>query len=275
MTFRADLHCHSTCSDGSFSPRELIDLAIEAGLQALSITDHDTVEAYELAKPYAEEKGLILLPGAEFSAHFEHVNVHILAYCFDVNHGEILRLCKRHQERRRERNLRILEKLGKEGFKIDPEELFSLPSNALGRPHIAALLIQKGYVKDFSEAFHFYIGDGKKCYAEGAPLGIEETLEAIHAAKGLAMLAHPHLYKERAFPLKVLSFPFDGLEVEYALMNNRQNASWIRIAKKRSLLATGGSDFHGASKPHISLGASTISWERFEPLFKHFKGISN
>lgn len=270
MTFRADLHCHSTCSDGTFTPQELVDMALQNGLQALSITDHDSIDAYHMAKTYAEEKGLILLPGVEFSANLQNKSVHILGYCFDVNHPAILHLCKKHHERRLERNLKILENLENEGLKIDPKELFSIPSSTLGRPHIAALLIQKGYVKDFSEAFHLYLGDGKKCYAEGTPIGIADTLDAIHAAKGLAVLAHPHLYKERAFVLKILTFPFDGLEVEYALMNESQNASWIKLAKKRPLLLTGGSDFHGTSKPNISLGSRTISWEKFEPLFKHF-----
>lgn len=267
MTFLADLHCHSTCSDGSLSPAELVDLALATHLQGLSITDHDSIEAYPAIISYGQSKGISILPGVEFSAHHEKQSVHILAYSFDPTHPSILSLCKKHKERRQERNQLIIKNLQQEGFNISHEELNATHSAAIGRPHIARLLVEKGCVPDILTAFKLYLGDGKKCYAVGTPVSAIETLEVIHAARGLAMIAHPHLFRNHSFVKRLLQLPFDGIECYYARMRAEQNAPWVSLATSRQLLITGGSDFHTTAH---ALGSTTIAWNDFEPLLNHF-----
>lgn len=267
--FKADLHCHSTCSDGTCTPFEILDLAKKIGLRGLSITDHDSVLAYPAALEKAKELDLYLIPGVEFSSHHKNQSVHILAYSFDYTHPAIHALCEKHKRRRLDRNLKILDKLKTVGFLIDPEELLALSFATLGRPHIAYLMMQKKYVPDIATAFKLYLGDGKKCYVAGDQISLEETLATIKTANGLAVLAHPHLYNSYKTVKKLLEFSFDGLECSYANMTLEQNQPWIELAKEKNLMITGGSDFHGDVKPTIQLGATSIPWELFVPLLTH------
>lgn len=269
--FRADLHCHSNYSDGSSTPAELIKLAIETKLQGLSITDHDTVDAYPDALRVAGKNQLLMIPGVEFSTEFQKQSVHILGYSFDYTHPQLLKLCQQHQARRLERNLLILEKLRKEGFIIEPDELLKNSSSTIGRPHIAKALVDKGYIPDIATAFQNYLGDTKKCYVAGQSPTIEDTLSVIHAAQGFAILAHPHVYHNRSFIRKLLTFPFDGLEAEYANMQPKDNQPWLTLAQENNLLHTGGSDYHGSMKPMIMLGATTVGESLFKKLLAQFQ----
>lgn len=265
-----DLHTHTTCSDGSFTPEELIDLAIKNGLQGLSITDHDSISAYPETLNMAKTKGIILIPGVEFSCHYKDKSVHILGYSFNFTNSELLALCQRHKERRTSRNLKILEKLKACNIEITEEELNTSTSGVVGRPHIAKLIVEKKHASDIAEAFRIYLGDGKKGYVSGEVFTIEETLQALHAAGGLAVLAHPHLYYNHQFVREVMKHPFDGIESEYAQMPPDKNAPWIAYAKEHHLLMTGGSDFHGSIKPQLPLGATQVSLEQIKPLLTQF-----
>lgn len=267
-----DLHCHSTCSDGTYTVKELLELAVQIGLKGLSITDHDTLGAYPEALVLGEQLGLQVIPGVEFSTHDQGKSVHVLGYSFDITSSGLLQLCQRHQARREERNLQILEKLKSKDIHILPEELaVSSSIHTIGRPHIAKLLVDKGVVPDIPTAFQRFIGDGKSCYVQGPTFSTEETIEAIHQAKGLAVLAHPHLQNSRSFVKNLLQYPFDGLECEYAQMPPSQNTFWIKLAKEKNLLMTGGSDFHGSVKPTLKLGASFTSEENFAPFLAHYR----
>ncbi len=262
-TFRADLHCHSCYSDGTDTPQQLIDLAIASGLSGLSITDHDTVGAYEVAFPYAATKDFPLLVGVEFSASYQGDPVHILGYGFSLDSPAIQALCQRHQTRRQERNSNILEKLDGMGIHLNPEEL---TGKTIGRPHIALLLMKQGVVKTIKEAFDRYLGEGKLAYDPGTPVSVEETIETIHAGNGKAMIAHPHLLKKRATINFVLQQPFDGLEGYYARFAPNQEQKWVNIAKEKNWLITGGSDYHGSVKPQNQLGTSWVGKETFDAL---------
>lgn len=265
MEFRADLHCHSTYSDGQLSPTELVRHAHQLGLQGLSITDHDTVEAYtEEVFALAHSLGIILCTGVEFSCQIHCVSIHVLGYGFDPSSSVLLTLCKRHQLRRMHRNLNILKKLKEHGMMISEEELkHKVPTNVIGRPHIALLMIEKGYVSSIAEAFNFYIGDGKSCFDPGEAFSVDETIEVIHAAHGKAFIAHPHLIKRKKILRELLNKPFDGLEAYYGAFQHHDNQKWLTIAKEREWLISGGSDFHGELKPYIGLGASWVNEETF------------
>lgn len=272
--FRADLHCHSTCSDGTLSPVEIVHLAKRIGLSALSITDHDTIEAYKTAIPAAKEIGLALLTGVEFSAMLNDTSVHILGYGFSATDLTIQSLCDQHTERRYHRNKQMLELLAKHGMPITEEELLAACSmdaqhpfkHSTGRPHIALAMIKKGYINNVYDAFARYLGEGKPCFAQGASFSVEETLNVIHKANGIAIIAHPHLQKSNRIIKKLLEMNFDGMESYYGNFPPQRHQKWIKIATNKNWLITGGSDFHGSIKPHIPLGCSWINEERFQIL---------
>lgn len=266
--FRADLHCHTIFSDGSSSPEELIRQAKQVGLSGLSITDHDSIDAYQIAPQVAKEQQLLLGSGAEFSCAYEDSNIHVLAYDFDIHNSSLKEFCEKHRQRRKERNHIILEKLKKKNMALDEDEL-NRKGHMIGRPHIAQLLMEKGYVGSTKEAFQLYIGDLKSCYHRGPGFTIEETLSLIHEAKGKAFIAHPHLLRSASTLRNLLKMPFDGIECHYARMPPDQERKWIKMAKEKHLLMSGGSDYHGDVTDHNPLGSSWVDEENFHKIFQH------
>ena len=252
------------------NPKDLIDLAIKIGLSALAITDHDTVDAYKIAAPYAREKNFCLGTGVEFSCEFKSQSVHVLGYDFSLDSPGFLSYCARQQDKRVHRNLEILEKLQSLKIKISKEDLFLSQENAstTGRPHIAAAMVRKGYVKSIQEAFQLYLGDNKSCFVPGVPFPVEEALLVIHEAGGKAFVAHPHLYPDSSIIRAVLTLPFDGIECYYGRSSPDRTRRWRKIAQQKGLLMSGGSDFHGEAKPHISLGCTYVGKEVFSAIFE-------
>lgn len=269
MEYRADLHCHSTFSDGSYSPIGLLELAKEVGLSAISITDHDTLAAYsDSLFAAARELGITLFTGVEFSAQYQgKTSIHVLGYNVQRTE-EIETFCLRHVNRRFERNRAILRNLSRLSFPIAEEELYEIEEGTVvGRPHIAEIMVKKGYVSTSSEAFNRFLGEGQCCYASGPVITIEETIRAIHQAGGKAFLAHPHFIRNKRFLHSLSSFPFDGFECYYALLSPDKEKTWVERALREGKLMSGGSDFHGASKPHLFLGCSWTCKEDVEKIF--------
>jgi len=264
--FRADLHCHTTCSDGSDPPLALLQLAKQVGLQGLSITDHDTAEAYtpELFLE-ARAVGIRLLPGIEISSELEDLSVHILGYGYDLDAPELKEFLRLMQQRREVRNRAILRNLAQHKLPISEEEL-KASHQTVGRPHIAQLMVKKGYVQTTADAFEYYLREGGLCYAPGIKCTPREVIDQIHQVKGKAVLAHPHFFKKGPFLRKLLALPFDGLECYYGNLAKSQELPWLKIAQERGLIATGGSDYHGALKPHVPLGSSWVDEATFEVL---------
>ena len=255
--FRADLHVHTSCSDGMETPRSILDLAKAARLSGLSITDHDTIQAYtpELFRA-AGELGLELLMGVEISSEWENQTVHILAYAFDLKLQSFL---DQVLLRRKDRNRRILEKLKKKGIEIDEEELHSSgPAQIVGRPHIAKAMVKKKAVASTQEAYDRYLKDDACCYAPGGKFTPHEVCEAIHRQKGKAVLAHPHFLKRGRFLKEILALPFDGIECYYGRLPKAEETPWLKIARERGWIATGGSDYHG-NQPFDIIGSSWVT----------------
>lgn len=270
--FRADLHIHSTFSDGTLDPETLIVRAKDAGLQGLSITDHDTIAAYPEAFLYAEKAGLLLLPGAEFSSVHNEEPVHVLAYGFPINSPEIKALVDLQIDFRKERNVCILENLKKMfGFEITLEKK---EIGSLGRPHIARALMERGIVSSIKEAFDKYLGEGKKAWAPGTKLTVEEVIAWIQKARGKAILAHPHLINRRKVLRELLKMPFDGIECYYANFLLHEAKRFLEIASEKKWIVSGGSDFHGDNKPYSRIGSSFIGKETFLFLYDHFQAAS-
>jgi predicted metal-dependent phosphoesterase TrpH len=272
QVFRADLHCHSTFSDGSQTPEEIIRQAKDLGLSGLSITDHDTIKAYDTAFSLAADYDLELIPGVEFSAMHRGHSVHILGYSFSTKNLLIQQLCHKHSQRRIHRYKTILELLARENMPISEKELGEhYPSHTtIGRPHIALTMIKKGYVKSIEEAFFRFLAEGKSCYVKGESFSVEETIRTIHQGGGLAIIAHPHLMKKPDILKDLLGMNFDGIEGYYGNFNIEENKRWIDIGKKKKWVITGGSDFHGNIKPQITLGRSWIDQPTFHFLKQHF-----
>lgn len=274
--FRADLHCHTTCSDGSESPEAVIRLAKEIGLSGLSITDHDSTAAYDHALQLAGD--LKLLPGVEFSTMHKGVSIHLLAYSCVLNHPVINQLCDKHHQRREARNREILAKLKEHNMPVTEEEISTtIPPElrdkhrTIGRPHIAYVMMQKGYVTSITDAFKKWIGEDRPCFSPGISISTEETIQIIHEAKGLAVIAHPHLIEETHVLHDLYRMNFDGIECYYAKFAMDLQQRWIKVANKRNWLITGGSDFHGSIKPNIPLGCSWVNEDLFTPLWQHYK----
>jgi len=266
--FRADLHCHTMCSDGILTPEGIISKAKEIGLCGLSITDHDSIDAYQTAPLAAKEKQILLGSGVEFSCAYEDLTIHILAYDFDVKNPSLIAFCEKHRQRRKDRNHIILEKLKQHKIVLDEDELNQM-GNMIGRPHIAKLLVKKGFVGSVREAFQHYIGDHKSCFYRGPGFSIEETLSLIHEAGGKAFIAHPHLLRSSSTVRNLLKMPFDGIECYYARIPADQERKWIKMAKDRNLLVSGGSDYHGEINDHNALGNSWVDEENFHKIFQH------
>lgn len=268
MDYRADLHCHTTCSDGTMTPSEVLHLAKEKGLSGLSITDHDTLDAYsEETYALAKELGIDLFIGVEFSTRYHKFSVHILGYGVEKT-DKLLSFCKEHKRRRDHRNKQILEKLRNLSLVVTEEELAAKKTGEIvGRPHIAQIMVEKGYVRSIQDAFDRYIGDRKCCFVEGEPFGVQETIDAIHAANGKAFIAHPHLIQKSGILRILLGMNFDGIECYYSLLYHEMEKKWLKVAKEKNWLISGGSDFHGAVKPQVTLGCSWVDRETVEKIF--------
>jgi predicted metal-dependent phosphoesterase TrpH len=245
------------------------------GFVGMSIVDHDSIEAYDEGCLYAADQGLIFLPGVEISAKCRDEPIHVLGYSFDPHSSIMLEACLTHRRRREVRNQKILDNLAREGLKVAMEEVIARSpiTTTYGRPHMALVMVDKGYVPDVASAFRLYLAKGKRCYAEGEKWTVSEAIEVIHGARGLAVLAHPHLIKA-GFPLEqLLSHPFDGIEAYYGTLGPFRHRPWCEIAQRSSLFVTGGSDFHGSVKPEHPFGSSWAPEETLDLLHKHFLSL--
>jgi predicted metal-dependent phosphoesterase TrpH len=258
MTARYDLHVHSEYSDGTDSPIVLLNKIKEIGFQGISITDHDTIDAYsEDLFAHAKKLEIQLITGVEFSSHYDGNGVHILGYFFDWKNQALIDFCKEHFERRKKRNELILKLLSKHGMDISMEELYLGDGKSIGRPHIAKLLVEKGYAETMGDVFHQWIGDGKPCFQRGVVFSIQKTIEIIRKAKGKAVLAHPILLKRHTLIRQILKEgSFDGIEAYYARFSQKQNEEMVKIGEKGRFIMTGGSDYHGENKPLSRVGSA-------------------
>ncbi len=255
---RIDLHTHSTFSDGTMTPHALLKKAHLLGLHGLSITDHDSTTSFLEGYTVAKEYGLILIPGIEMSTEFQNESIHVLGYAHNPYSDVLQAACRLHQMRREERNKEMIERLQKKGVQITYDEVLSqFPEvETYGRPHIAQILVQKGYATTIQEVFKKYLGSGKPCYVPGKRWTTLEAIELIKKASGFAILAHPHLVLRYQRVQELMRLPFDGLEGYYANFSLDDSKRYIKLAEAKNILITGGSDFHGSVKPQNILGSS-------------------
>lgn len=275
---RVDLHLHTSFSDGSLSPAEVLALAKQARVTALAITDHDIVDGLPEAFQAGAELGIDVIPGVEISSRHGNSELHILGYFLDWKDPELNRRLATLRESRHTRNPRIIQKLNELGLDLTYEEVRTLAGPAsVGRPHIARVLMNKGYVTSAKDAFDRYLAEGKSAYVERDLPSPADAIAWIKAAHGVAVLAHPTWVKESAEGLlklceKLKVEGLGGVEVHYSTHNKRQTSEYLNLAKQLDLLVTGGSDFHGITKPDIEVGVGrgslNVSEKLLDPLKK-------
>lgn len=258
---QADLHCHTTASDGLLSPKEVVRLAAEAGLQAVGITDHDTIAGWKEAEVAGTEARLEIVRGIELSAEWDGLEVHILGYELDAESPSLKEHLNGLRTARHRRMLKIIEQLGLLGIRIRAEEVYRIATGeSIGRPHLAQVLMDRGYAESIREAFERYLGQGAPAYVPRFKLSPEEGIELVRAAKGVAVLAHPGVGKlDERIPAWVEA-GLQGLEVSHSEHGPDEERRCRAIAENLHLVMTGGSDFHGEErKPGVTVGGWGVS----------------
>ena len=255
-----ELHTHSVYSDGTATPAELVQMAVERRLKGFALTDHDTLEGVPEAMQYGQELGMPVISGIEISVKHQEYSLHILGYGIDPKNQALLGWLARLQEGRIERNRNILDKLSKMGLPITEEELEQVSGcGQTGRPHIARLMQDKGYVSCTQQAFKVYLGRNKPAWCSRLSYSASEAIAMLHQAGGLAVLAHPGMIdkKMNVQPLliqELVERGLDGLEVFYPTHNSRVKKRLQILARKYNLLCTGGSDYHGDQHGRLFAG---------------------
>lgn len=260
MNSYVDLHAHSTASDGTLPPREVIRLAKSSGLSAVALTDHDTIAGIADAADEAKAIGIDFLPGIEISCDYPPGTMHILGYGVDPASPVLTDMNRRLVEGRDNRNPKIIERLRELNVAITMDEVEAEANGVIGRPHIAAILLRKGYVSSIKQAFNEYLAPGGKAYFDKERLTSKQALRMILQSHGLPVLAHPvQLRTTNDLELEtvvknLLDQGLAGIEVIHSDHDAGMVEKYIRLADRYNLLKTGGSDFHGHNKAAINLG---------------------
>jgi predicted metal-dependent phosphoesterase TrpH len=259
-----DLHSHTTESDGTLSPEELVKAGKEAGLEALAVTDHDTFAGYEAALPYAVAADLRLICGIELSTKVPNgprAAVHLLGYFLEGEPSSaFLAWLQQMQESRRDRNRRLSLRLQSMGMDIRLDEVEALGRTMTGRPHFARLMVEKGYVPHYRAAFDLYLDESAPGYVDRDEPGLEEAIRRIADAGGVSSIAHPVRLgfddpdREEALLARMADRGLTAIEAFHSDHDQPTTDRYLRIAEKYGLKITGGSDFHGDNKPDVQLG---------------------
>jgi len=262
-----DLHSHTNESDGTFTPAELVELALRVGLDALAITDHDTITGYEKAVLIAEQAGLDLLCGIELNTKMgasdtsEGRTAHMLAYFPGGSpSGEFRQWLTVQQTARGTRNRKLAESLQSRGLDITLAEVEARGRSLAGRPHFARILVDKGYARNSQDAFDRFIGEQAPCFVERESISTERAIEIVRHSHGVPVLAHPVRLglprdREKEAIVRFKEAGLLGLEIYHSEHPPALQAHYRQLAEELELLPTGGSDFHGAIKPDVQLGA--------------------
>lgn len=243
----ADLHMHSSYSDGALTPEELIENAQIKKIKYISITDHDSIESQYVTKNKYDD--LTIIPGVEFSAKYEELEIHILGYFVDINNNLLKITLDKVKKNRINRTKKIIQKLNHNDINISFDELLATDKTSIGRGNIACLMVKKGYAKNYKEAFNNYLAKGRLAYVEGEKLEVREVLKVIEESGGISVLAHPgKMCKDTKIEKIIKNFKvygLKGLEVYHPSHTKEQIITFYNMSKKYKLLITGGSDYHG------------------------------
>jgi 3',5'-nucleoside bisphosphate phosphatase len=256
-----DLHLHTTASDGVRSPSEIVNYAKAKGLQAIAVTDHDTIEGLEEAVTEGQRIGFEVIPGIEISAEHSPGSMHLLGYFLDIHHPLLNERLAYLQKARAERNPKIVENLNRLGVKISYDEVVKASGGGqVGRPHFAQVLLEKGYVRTFQEAFERFLKKGASAYVDKVRFRPAEAIHFIREAGGVAVVAHPNtlgVNGSKAFEallLQLIREGLEGIEVHYPEHSPSETAQYKFLAEKHGLVITGGTDYHGIEGTDLDIG---------------------
>ena len=285
-----DLHTHSTASDGSFTPAELIRHATSKNLVTIALTDHDCTDGLDAALTKGQQAGIEVIPGLEISADFDQGTMHILGFFVNWKDENFQKQLKKLQEARALRNPEISRKLQELGLDITYEEVVAASGGGqVGRPHFAKVLVQKRHVTSMKEAFERYLKKDAPAYVEKFRFSPKKAIEMIHQAGGVAVLAHPFTLRlsssqmEQDLLTELIQAGLDGIETYYSQNNPQDTIHYLKLCETYGLLPSGGSDFHGTHKPEVDLGVGRgdlcVPYDLLEPLREkarqHVRGSSS
>lgn len=274
MSGRADLHLHTTASDGTWSPAELIQAVADVGLSCIAVTDHDTVAGVMEAQEAGREHGVEVIPGVELSVEHSGTEVHLLGYFIDPTDSTLLKTLSVYQSGRAQRIERMVQRLREHGCTITVDDVMVYAGDgSVGRPHVARALVQHGFADSVPDAFARWLGEGRPGYVPRDRLPLPEAIQLIHRTGGVAVCAHPGLLKATDLVESMRVYGLDGIEVVHSAHDLRMQQRFNVYAIKTGLARTGGSDSHGPGvKKGLYLGEYTIPLEWVERLKSRRRG---
>jgi hypothetical protein len=277
-----DLHLHTTASDGVRSPSEIVNYAKTKGLQAIAVTDHDTIEGLEEAVTEGQRIGFEVIPGIEISAEHSPGSMHLLGYFLDIHHPLLNERLAYLQKARAERNPKIVENLNRLGVKITYDEVVKASGGGqVGRPHFAQVLLDKGYVRTFQEAFDRFLKKGASAYVDKVRFRPAEAIHFIREAGGVAVVAHPNtlgVNGSKAFEALIVQLireGLEGIEVYYPEHSPSETAQYKFLAEKHGLVITGGTDYHGIEGTDLDIGVGRGDMKLPSSILENLSAVRN
>lgn len=255
-----DLHTHTTASDGTYSPRELVEYAAQKGLKAIAITDHDTTAGIDEAKDASLEYGVEVIAGIEIATVVDGCDVHLLGLFIDYHSEEMQKQVAKMAHIRENRNLLMIDKLQENGINISRKDLERYPDQVIARAQIAEILIERGYASDLKDALRKYLNPGSLGYVQKQTDDPQTVIDVIHKSQGICIVAHINQISPNQIEVtdqvieKLAHYGVDGIETHYCEYDAMWQAKSIELAKRFNLLESGGSDFHGSRKKNLDLG---------------------
>jgi len=268
MPGAVDLHTHTTASDGTYAPRDLVAEAASRGVRVLAVTDHDSTEGLAEAIDEAERRRpLEIIPGIEINCDVEGAEIHVLGYLMDWQAEWFQDFCREQRRERRARVHRMVKRLAAIGMPLDADEVFAIvKEGSAGRPHVAQVMVARGYVKTVREAFDKYLGSGKPGHVPRKKITPEDAVRIIRKAGGVPVFAHPGLADRDELIPGLIAAGLMGIECYYTEHSAAQRASYLQICKDHDLVATGGSDFHGPKVRAATLGSPSVPMSSVDAL---------
>lgn len=263
----ADLHTHTTYSDGLLSPPEVVSQAKAANLRAIAITDHDEISGIDAALNAAKTLNIEIVSGVELSVTHKGIDVHVLGYFVDHHNPKLIAFVKDFQQERRLRLDRILAKLDALGKPLSKESvLIKAGTGSVGRPHIADAMVDAGFVESYYDAFNQYLAEGRPAYVPKKKLAAAEAIKLLHDAGGLASIAHPGLDVPDEVVFEMIRAGIDAIETVHPRHGDARRQHYTSIAEANGLLTTGGSDFHGGRKINERVGDFRVPYNVVEKM---------
>jgi 3',5'-nucleoside bisphosphate phosphatase len=270
---RCDLHLHTNFSDGLLRPDTVVRKAREVELAAIAISDHDAVGGIDIAVTTGHLVGVEVVPAIEMSCIYEKTDIHMLAYYMDYHDPELLTFLHKVQHAREDRAQKIVGKLNEQGVPLDVERVMAIAHGAaLGRPHIAQALVERGHARNFDDAFNRFIGYHCSAYVPKMELSPLDAIATIKKYGGIPVAAHPGSYNKEELLNMLIASGLMGIEVYHPDHDKAKTEHYLEVAQKNHLFVTGGSDCHGGRKGRLFIGGVTVPYRNVMAM-KEYKGL--